>query len=382
MGEGFKKFIDVLGALITYSEIGDEKLDRFFYDYVAAVLSWAALIGLLVFVLVNPNIRKRKRSEDRIIFSVCLLLFGLLAVKLFYSNIGLFSGHWVNYVYYVAPTLMELLYMLTIMVWMIFVDHCMYRSVEHIKRRYKHAMIPIVVVIAVDIYQSWLIYGTIIDTEERFYFILAVATVLKWLEIIVEVGYILTAAYVVIRSGKESREPRFLRLGAFVIPFVFASLFRCYDVAAVSLGIVLTYGAVKRHDKYIDHKTGFYNRDYLTFLSKYRDQKAYTGGNGILINAQGHGEDMTEILKELKPADSNIITLGDDRFLLLSETLRGSAVKMAVMTITEAAETGSEPYTPEITVIKRLQDESAGEFASRLLQSSTQDDAAPKGVVS
>ncbi|MCR4591501.1 MAG: hypothetical protein K5668_11880 [Lachnospiraceae bacterium] len=75
---------------------------------------------------------------------------------------------------------------------------------------------------------------------------------------------------------------------------------------------------------------------------------------------------MAEIISELKPADINVFALGRDRFLLLTETLRGSAVKMTVMTITEAAETSEDPYTPEIITATRRADETAKDFSERL----------------
>ena len=88
-----------------------------------------------------------------------------------------------------------------------------------------------------------------------------------------------------------------------------------------------------------------------------------------MIDAKGHGQDMATLLEELKPFDSSIFALGEDRFLLLSESLRGSAVNMAVNTITDAAEKEKEPYTPGIKTIERGSKESAEAFAERLLRS-------------
>ncbi len=77
---------------------------------------------------------------------------------------------------------------------------------------------------------------------------------------------------------------------------------------------------------------------------------------------------MAEILREFGPSDSHIFVLGEDSFLLLSESLRGSAVRMAVITITEAAMNGKDAYTPVIRTADRRKDETARDFADRLLK--------------
>ena len=149
----------------------------------------------------------------------------------------------------------------------------------------------------------------------------------------------------------------------------FSSLAMMIISAAAILIFIAVNPKLRRRERYLDHETGFFNRDYLGCLSKYRDKKEYTGGNGILIDAKGHRRDMATLLEELKPFDSNIFALGEDRFLLLSESLRGSAVNMAVNTITDAAEKEKEPYTPGIKTIERGSKESAEAFAERLLKS-------------
>ncbi len=188
------------------------------------------------------------------------------------------------------------------------------------------------------------------------------------MELLVELLYILKAFHLSYAHGKESREPGFLRLGAFLIPFVLGLLFRVYAGFFLTMGIILTYGAVRNRDRFLDRATGLYNRNFLDYLSRYRDRKKYAGENGILISAKGHGEDMSKLLMEVKPAGSTAFALGGDCFLLLSESLRGSAARMAVETIAEAAEASESPYRPDIRTARQDPGESAGDFALRLLK--------------
>ncbi len=365
----------VLFDLITKSETEYEWLNGFVYRS-SDVLLVAAFFGLLVFVLLNGNLRKHERTEDRFIFTECILMLCSLFSEILYSVSWHIDQRWANYLMYTLPTVVELFYMLAIMQWMVFVDFCLYRSRDHIRRRYKHALIPILAVEVADALQSFVIYGMGGETAPM----LAFAYYMQFIKLFVELLYIITAVRLVTRYERESREPAFLRLDAFIIPFVLGCFFRYYSGPLMVLGIILTYLAAIRRDRYLDPDTGLFNRDYLDFLGKYRDRKKYGGGNGILIEARGHGEDMAALLTELRPADSDVFILNKDRFLLLSESVKDSAVKMAVMTITEETKASEKPYTPVITSVSRKKDESAGMFLRRLSDFSASYDATRNGA--
>ena len=361
MAEFFLNVADTLFDLISMSETGYEWLDKFIEQSSNALL-YVAFFGLRIFVLLNKNLRKHERTEDRYIFAECILMLCSLLLNILYNRSWYIHQRWADYLVFTMPTVVELFYMLTIMQWMVFVDYCLYRSRDHIRRRYKHAVIPILIVEAADAIQSFTAYGMNGAMDTMLVFI----GVLYYCRFFVELLYIITAVRLVTIHEKESREPAFLRLDAFIIPFVLGCFFRYYSVPLMVLGIILTYLAVIKRDRYLDPETGFFNRDYLDFLGRYRDRKKYDGGNGILIEAPGHREEMAALLNELKPADSDVFILDNDRFLLLSESLKDSAVKMAVVTITGETENSENPYTPVITSVSRKKDESAGMFFKRL----------------
>ncbi|MCR5790295.1 MAG: hypothetical protein K6G83_10460 [Lachnospiraceae bacterium] len=352
---------NILFHLMTYSWTGNPAIDRFII-YSSTVLMVVLAAILLAILLKDPHMKQRKRPEDRFMFSECILVLLLLASNLLMNIADLTDAGWPRIMYFV-PLIEEILYLLTILQWMIFVDYSLYRSRDHIRRRYKHALIPVIVVAGSGIAQTVIS----IMTGEMTDAMIVSVYILEFCNFAVELGYILTAVILVKKYDKQNREPKFLRLEAFIIPFVLGTLFRLYDASFMALGIVLTYGSILRRDRYLDHETGFYNRDFLEYRGKYRDEKEYEGGNGILITAAGHGKEMAELLRKLKPAGALLFALGGDCFLLLSESIRGSAVKMAVMTITEAAEASEAAFTPEIRTAVRGREETAGAFAARLM---------------
>ncbi|MCR4654868.1 MAG: hypothetical protein K5770_01340 [Lachnospiraceae bacterium] len=172
-------------------------------------------------------------------------------------------------------------------------------------------------------------------------------------------------------SGKtefrESREPKFIRLGAFIIPFVLGVLFRFYDASLMALGIILTYGVVKRRDRFLNPDTGFYNTDFLKYLGTYRDKKNYSGECVIALSAPSDPEGLARILHEMGPQNGLVIDKGDGEFLLFAEDLRESAARMAQRTFKEAAGMWEPPFSVETSVVKRREDETASAFAKKLL---------------
>ena len=81
------------------------------------------------------------------IINVAAGILDILIVDLILSFPESFGDRAADIIYHAGPTLAEFLYMLAILQWMVFVDYSLYRSEDHIKRRYKHAVLPILVII-------------------------------------------------------------------------------------------------------------------------------------------------------------------------------------------------------------------------------------------
>lgn len=276
-----KAFLQTLFYMLSYSDTDYELVNR-----IVGITSSAAVIimlaALVLLVLLSPGLRTHKRVEDRLVFSECVLMIIALIFVIF-TGIGTsYNTPLATFLWIFSPPVQELLYLLTILQWLIFVDYSLYRSPDRIRRRYKGAIIPILVVVGFDIFQCFLAYGPI-ERNDTALVVMYLAQIPKF---VVEFAYIIFAIRLVVRYGKESRQPRLLRLSAFIIPFVIGVLFRFYDLPMMALGVMLTYIAVIRRDTYLDHDTGFYNRSFLDFLSTYRDRKKYEGGNGILIHTE------------------------------------------------------------------------------------------------
>ncbi|MBR4515497.1 MAG: hypothetical protein IKO61_11495 [Lachnospiraceae bacterium] len=340
------EFFRILGRLISASQTDNEAVDNFVFTS-AEYLEYVAFVGVLLLLLFNPKLRKHKSAEDRCMFYECVLVIGILFLSIGTGLIVEFGLPMFFFNVNNISSIMEILYLLILVQWLVCVDYSLFRSRDHIKRRYKHAVIPVIVLVVLEEAHVWVIEH--VDSISEGYLDI-VSGVLYYLKIVIELSYIVTAVILEKKHFKETKEPRFLRLEAFGIPFILGVLFRFYDASLIALGIILTYKAMKRRDRYIDGQTGFYNRDYLDYLREYRRKLGDTKEGGIYIEAKGHRDEMAELISEIKPVNIDVFALDSDSFYLRSDTDRKSALLMIAMTIDEAVRQSDEPYEALIDI--------------------------------
>lgn len=337
--DNLSEILRILHALIKYDQTGNDLVDVIVY-HSSWIMELAGLVGLIVMIFRNPRLKKHERTEDRYLFYECIMVIVILILQLSLIPLVYSDSTIAYYAFVVALTVNEVLYMFIILQWLVFVDYSLYRSKDHIRRRYKHAAIPIIILAVIDIIQSFLIFFTDVSLYSR----AALPEILQYIKLAIELTYIVIAVVLERKHSKESREPRFLRLEAFIIPFIFGVLIRFYDSAMLALGIILTYAAVKRRDRYIERESGLYNGEYLEYLRTYRKDLGEKSEYGLSVKAPGHGKEMAALLKSMNLTGINLFSLGDDCFYLISETSKGSALKMTAMMIEDTVKSSDEPY--------------------------------------
>lgn len=351
---------------LLYQMTGDDVFDSIVYwsSFICEIL---AAVGVVILVLRNAPVRKRSGTLNRLIFWECVMVFCLnilqiSLVPLAYAG----SGIWADIAFDIAWAVNEGLYLAIVLQWLVCVDYCLYHSRDHIRRRYSRAAIPILVVMLLDIL-STIIFRVSDDVQGGgVFWVNTTQTVLRILELTVEAGYILTAVYLVRDHAKRSREPGFLRLEAFIIPFIFGTLFRFYDASFLGFGIILTYAAIKRREKYIVAGTGLYNADYLDCICAYWDKKGIKDGSALLISAPGHERDLAGILDEFHIPDCFNIDMGDGGNVMIAGFLRKTAFRMAEEMLFEAAGEAATPFKPEIEQMRRDDGETMTDFGVRI----------------
>ena len=359
--------------LMFYLEPEDPVVEEF-VAYSSLFLELAAAIGVAVLVLVNEPLRKRKRPQDRLIFWECVLVFVMNVLYFLMFPLANYEAEWVTNALMVSITVYEVLYMLVILQWLICVDYSLYHSMDHIRRRYRYAAWPVLLLLVLHIFHSVLAYG-IVETGEWGYYAQYILIILKR---IIEFGYIISAIHLVHVYEKDRREPRFLRLDVFIIPFLIGVVFRGYDGPLVGLGVILTYVVMKRRDKYIDMDTGLFKAEYLDCICAHWDKKGYTDSNAMIVSAPENGDVLAKIMQDIRIMDCFIIRMDEDNFVILTGKLRSSATKMAEMTLLEETQQTEKPFIPVISSLERKEGQKAVEFAAAIKDALNGTDQAAK----
>ena len=329
----------------------------------------AVSAAALMFILLNETVRRRVRVQDKLMFSECVLIICHNAVDIFRTFFAdlIFMGTPVNAaVFYILLTLREVLFLLIVLYWMICADYSLYHSLDHIRRHYVRAALPIAVVVVLEIIQTSVNEFFYVPGETRW--IDTVNNILFILRFLVELGYVIHAVLLVRRYERQMREPRFLRLDVFIIPFILGAVFHFFSGALTAVGALLSLVVMIRRDRFTDLKTGLFNRDYLTTLGSYWDRRGFADGSAIIISSLGNGAALAGILKDMRLQDSFPVMAEPDRYLIVTGEVRPSALEMAGKMISRSALRADPPFEVSINTALRGEGQSMREFCAALLQ--------------
>ncbi len=369
-----RQFFYYVFQTLLYQPTGNDTIDEFIF-WGSFFMELAAAVGIVIMVLKNESLRKRRRPIDALVFGACVLALAQNVLDMSLVPLVEIEASWMPPVFNFLLVVNEMLYLAIILQWLICVDFSLHHSMDHIRRRYRHAALPIIVVGVLGTVRV-LVYIRMFDIGNW----VAVGTnVLHVLSVILEICYILTAVMLVKRYEKERREPRFLRLKAFIIPFVIGVLVRYYDASLLGFGIIFTYAAMSRRDKYIDFDTGLYNSGFLDCIGEYWDKKEYPDASAMLALAPGHEDEMAGILSNIRIPNCYIIKLLEGRFVLLSPEVRRSALKILEDILTDAAKEADAPFAVFTRAMKRTEGQTMKVFAMEIRREAFAPDSPREG---
>ena len=348
------------------------------------VIEIGTMLMMAILILTNKHLRKRDTIDSKRIFNIAILVAASSACTLLAQ---IFLQTLSNYMIIntILLILREALLLQVVIGWNLFVDYAIYKSAEHVKRKLKKSMIPLiaVVVIAAVIY---LLQGTKLAGKE---FYVWVVNGVAWLFYLIQAAYIINAIWIVVSAKKRRKPPTFLRIDFFIIPMVFGFakvineiigynfpkmslalyFILFYDLRSfcMAVGVLLTWFAILRRNRYVDHVTGFYNKNFLSTMNAYMEKSGYPNGIGVYFKAPGTNEKLIPILDELKPADAEIFAIGKDEYLLMAGPQKESVIKLLIKGVKlKAAEVDSSIEVTDSYAI-RERDESTEAFTKRLL---------------
>ena len=188
---------DYILGLILGRYTGDDTFEAHLGE-VIGVLSIIVMISALALILLHRPIRKRLRTEDRLMFAGCVMIIAHIGLYIFRGFIMPFlivDDDLYLVMQFICIGINEGLFLLIILLWLITVDYSLYRSKDHIRRHLVSALIPIVIVAVIAVLQSIIpeyIYNTYgVSSGNRSY------DLLNFAKFLVELIYAIAAAVMV-----------------------------------------------------------------------------------------------------------------------------------------------------------------------------------------
>ena len=369
-----REFFKYLFLLLTYQGTGNEAVDTFVF-YSSTAMEIAAAVGVIVLLIVDKPLRKHERTQEKLIFAECILVLLQNLLDLSLIPLLIINTRWSITIFDIFLTVNEMLYIMIIFQWLVCVDYCLYRSKDHLKMRYRFAAIPVLLVVILQIVHDLVILEIIHvpikgDNDDLYFFIVKMA---------IELFYVMMAVNMVIKYEKVKREPRFLRISAFIIPFILGALFRNYDAPLLAYGVIITYAQIRRRNKFFNYKLGFYKDGYLDYLSKSWDKKGIKDSSALIISAAGHEEELAQILRDIEVPDCFIISMDNGNFLMISGVVRESAVRLTNQMLRDEAMEAREPFEVVTKSLRRRNGQSMKGFIAFIRETNDVFPPIPKG---
>ena len=201
--------------------------------------------------------------------------------------------------------------------WILYIDYIMHKSIDHLKRHYRHMIIPIAVLTAM--YVINLFYPILFLVEDDYtishkplFYIIRLIVLIAFLYPVLEI----------LKHRKRQKES-IRRLVYVLLVFAVIALndlvsgHRLTVIAHVIVFVLIVFLRV-REWRFEDRESGYKSLEYLHHLKKGKDDAISTRPTLHFI-ANASYPALVKILNEELPKDSEVIRTGEGEFILIGE---------------------------------------------------------------
>ena len=374
----------------------DEKERRLMGDYYRIIVVYGiSLICVVICALKYEHLRRRDTEDAKNIFKMLILVVIGMVVDALYRMYdptwGDISEDWILELKVGIGScllaLREIMILIIVYYWNRFVDYAVYRSFDHVKKKYKRIILPAVLVAV-----AFSVVRLVVSKGYRSFNNVG-RILIDWVGVlcyVLQFYYVANVIWIALKSNKERKAPTFLKMSIFVIPLILGYTVNYlyplipvdiwlehgellswlnFDTRFVFLMIatILTWRTVEKRYRYMDPVNGFYNKEFLADMNDYMEKSGYPNGIGVYFKAPKSEGRLIPVLNISKPADAEIFSLGEDEYLLMAGHQRESVIRLLIKSVKLGLAQVDENLTVTSDYAIRNEDESAKEFTERLL---------------
>ena len=289
-------------------------------------------IVLLIALLISSRFRRIENQLDLKLFSNMAIL---TLISCFVDFISFYSDGKPGYIWRIICLLSNSFCFLAnpifVLSWCLYVEYKLYSSKSRLKKIYRIASIPAVIMmlaVFVNLFFPIIFY---LDETNRYF-----RMPLSYLYYVIDTLYLVYSLQILTsyqkKYGKVRFFPIYLMLGPIALGCALQLIFFGVSLIWVSLAVGITsiYMSIQNEFSYLDTLTGLYNRAYLFYktetFSKHKaiggimidvdyfksinDTFGHTAGDNALI-------DVANILTQSKPDNAIVIRYAGDEFMLI-----------------------------------------------------------------
>ena len=304
------------------------------------VSNGTGIATLLVLLLLRRESRATKHAGDYMFETMVSLTLGALTLETISFLLDNRPGRAVHILQLLVNGYLFLASCGVGLLWVLFVDYQIYRSVRRTLRQLSLFVLPylvIVVMVVLDLFGRGTIYTI---TQENVY----LRGRLVFMPYLVLFFYYACSFLLAIRAVWKHGRAEYFPIYYFVIPGVVGTIVQglCYGLAvgwfSVSLALMFTRSQLMNQSAFVDDLSGLYNRKYYRyFVTKALDSRKNKTISGIMLDVNqfksindrfGHtmGDDairtVGRILSEVTGEHDTAFRLAGDEFIIISTDAR------------------------------------------------------------
>ncbi len=292
-----------------------------------------SLLTMLLLILPSAQLlhRKNKTPEMKILLRMYVLDIVLCSASIlscvYLLHIKMLSISLINILDFISNFFIDVIPLTLVVHWLVFVEYTLHQSIDIIRRRYSHIIIPFYVGVAFTI-----LSGILAIPEPETNFTASISALLYRLGLLIWCFYILASYVVLFTEYTRKRIPEYIRITPTVVSIVLGLILTIttpylVDATGYAIGLMFADYYMFRRLGYIDQKTGFYNERYLPVLKKEAERRGFRDATVIRFKTEGNRDKLAGILRFWEPENCKIIVKDDGEFLVISKLQKTNLVE-------------------------------------------------------
>ena len=304
-------------------------------DCFVAIASFLVMVLLL---FLSRRIYKQRNQSHRIYFLLTVQVAFTCIFCFVFNAMNKQPAPWCHTAAVISRTLREFSVLVTVTLWLAFVDRKLYGNRKQWNTIRIIRMIPMIsfqILLIVNLFTGVIFTvgeDNVLQPLPLFYVMMAVNFLL-----------FLSSAVAVWHYDRRSSKTRFLRVSPMILSvftWVLPQFFSHYDtgIMGFAIGVSLLYFSMVSEIRFVDEESGLYNRGYMAYLFDLALAGKNDAKSALILETEGNLSAGYRILYNVLNPTGDVIRVEKTKYLMFSSTDSRSTMQYLASLVDEAVE--------------------------------------------